>query len=84
MIRTLEQEADVIIPGEVIDWTVLSYVRDAMQLGRNTAMINLGHYNWEELGMRYAKDWLSELLGGEVPVTYVPSEDMYQFYLRQD
>ena len=47
-------------------------------------MINLGHYNWEELGMRYAKDWLSELLGGEVPVTYVPSEDMYQFYLRQD
>ncbi len=83
VIRTLEQEADVIIPGEVIDWTVLSYIRDAMQLGRNTAMINLGHYNWEELGMKYAKDWLSELLGGEVPVTYVPSEDMYQFYLNQ-
>ena len=83
IIKTLEEGVDVIIPGEVIDWTVLSYVRDAMQLKKGKAMINLGHYNWEELGMKYAQDWLSELLGDSLPVTYVPSEDMYSFYVKE-
>ncbi|MBQ3384455.1 MAG: Nif3-like dinuclear metal center hexameric protein [Erysipelotrichaceae bacterium] len=83
IIDTLETKADVIIPGEVIDWTVLSYVRDAVDLGRNKAMINLGHFNWEELGMKYMKDWLSELVANKVPVTYVPSGDMYNFILKE-
>ena len=84
VIETLEKKADVILPGEVIDWTTLSYVRDAMDLGMNKAVINIGHFNWEELGMKYMKDWLGELLGDEVPVTYVPSGDMYQFVCRRD
>ena len=79
IIKTLEEGADVIIPGEVIDWTVLSYVRDAVQLGKTKAMINLGHLNWEELGMKYAKEWIGELVGDEIRVEYVPSEDMYRF-----
>ncbi|MBR2746650.1 MAG: Nif3-like dinuclear metal center hexameric protein [Erysipelotrichaceae bacterium] len=83
IIDTLETRADVIIPGEVIDWTVLSYVRDAVELGKAKAMINLGHFNWEELGMKYMKDWLSELVGNELPVTYVPSGDMYNFILKE-
>lgn len=74
-----EQGVDVILPGETIDWTVLSYVRDAVQLGQDKAVITLGHFNWEELGMRYAGDWLGALLGGEVPVTYVPTEDMFRY-----
>ena len=84
IIRYFEQQGvDAILPGEVIDWTVLSYARDAVQLGRRAAVINLGHYNWEELGMRYAQDWLTELLGGALPVTYVPSENMYSFHLQK-
>lgn len=78
VIRELEEGCDVIIPGETIDWTVLSYVRDAVLLGKTKAMISIGHYNWEELGMRYAKDWLEELVPG-IAVTYVPSGDMYQY-----
>ncbi len=69
------------MPGETIDWTVLSYVRDAVQLGENKAAIILGHYNWEELGMRYAQEWLQDLVGIGLPVTYVASEDMYRYYL---
>lgn len=84
IIRTLEEQVDVILPGEVIDWTVLSYVRDAVQQGRAKAMINLGHLNWEELGMKYTQEWLEEMLHGIVPVTYVPSEDMYSFILKED
>ena len=82
IIDVLERKADVIIPGEVIDWTVLSYVRDAYELGKTKAVINLGHFNWEELGMKYMKDWLSELLENKLEVTYVPSGDMYDFVIR--
>lgn len=82
VIETMEKFADVIIPGEVIDWTTLSYVRDASELGKNKAVINIGHFNWEELGMKYMKDWLSELVENKVEVTYVPSGDMYRFVTR--
>lgn len=79
VIETLEKKADVIIPGEVIDWTVFSYIKDASDLGINKAAINIGHFNWEELGMKYMKDWLSDLLENNVEVTYVPSGDIYSY-----
>ena len=79
---TLEERVDVIIPGEVIEWTVLAYVRDAVQQGRNKAMIHLGHMNWEELGMKYAREWISDLVEAQIPVTYVPSEDMYRYITK--
>lgn len=74
-----EQGVDVILPGETIDWTVLSYVRDAVQLGQQKAVIQLGHFNWEEMGMRYAKEWVQALVGEELHVSYVPTEDMYNY-----
>ena len=82
LIRYFEEEGvDVILPGETIDWTLLSYVRDSLELGLNRAVIPLGHFNWEELGMRYAAEWVRELMQGEVPVHYVPAGDMYRFFL---
>ena len=53
LINAMEQGLDAIIPGEIIEWTVVSYVRDALALGRNKAIFNIGHFNMEELGMRY-------------------------------
>lgn len=79
VIETLEKKADVIIPGEVIDWTALSYVRDATDLGIHKAVINIGHFNWEELGMMYMRDWLDDLLDDEMKVVYVASGDMYRY-----
>ena len=67
----------MIIPGEIIDWT------DAKELGRNKSMISIGHFNWEELGMRYMQEWLQELIGKETKVTYVPSGDMYQYISKE-
>lgn len=83
IIKTLEERVDVILPGEIIEWTVLSYIRDAVQQGRTKAMIHIGHLNWEELGMKYAQEWISELVGYELPVTYVPSEDMYRYMVSE-
>ena len=72
-------DVDVIIPGECIDWTTACYARDAGQLGKNKALISLGHINSEELGMKYAAVWVRELVGDEVKVQYVKSADLYQY-----
>lgn len=79
IIKLMEEGVDAIIPGEVIDWTIMSYIRDAVQLGKIRAAFNIGHFNMEELGMRYAADWIPELIGNEIPVHYVPTGDIYQF-----
>ena len=72
-------DVDVLIPGEAIDWTAVCYARDAGQLGKNKAIISLGHINSEELGMKYAAVWVKELVGDAVPVQYVRSADLYQY-----
>ncbi len=79
VIHLMENGIEAIIPGEVIDWTVMSYIRDAVALGKTKAVFNIGHFNMEELGMKYAVKWLREVTEDKVPVTYVPSEDIYHF-----
>ena len=36
-----------------------------------------GHFNGEELGMKYAVNWLKELVEEKIPVVYCCNEDMY-------
>lgn len=74
-------DVDVLIPGELIDWTTACYARDAGQLGKAKAILHVGHINSEELGMKYAARWIGELTEGIVPVTFVPSADMYQYVI---
>ena len=83
LINAMEQGLDAIIPGEVIEWTVLSYVRDALALGRKKAVFNIGHFNMEELGMRYAQDWIGDLVDHKVPVHYLPTKDIYRYIERK-
>ena len=68
-----------IIPGEIIEWTILSYIRDAAYMGKHKACFNIWHFNMEELGMKYAADWIGELLNNEIPVNYIPTEDGWTF-----
>jgi len=80
-IRLMNREdIDLLIPGEVIDWTCASAVRDAAQLGKNKAMLIMGHFNLEEPGMIHAADMINHIFNGGVKVTFVRSGDMY-FYL---
>ena len=44
---------DLIIPGETVDWTICEYVWDANGLGKPKALLNVGHFNWEDPGMEY-------------------------------
>ncbi|MBQ1901421.1 MAG: Nif3-like dinuclear metal center hexameric protein [Lachnospiraceae bacterium] len=81
IIRELEEDRfDAVIPGEVIEWNLLSYIRDAAAMGRNKACFNIGHFSLEEPGMEYAAEWIRELVPQELPVHYVRVEEMYHFH----
>ncbi|MBE6017865.1 MAG: hypothetical protein E7233_09750 [Lachnospiraceae bacterium] len=83
-IKKIEDEGfDAIIPLETIDWTIVEYVLDSCAAGRPRAILSMGHFNFEEPGMKYMADkWLPELLGGEVPVHFIPCADTYDYITR--
>jgi putative NIF3 family GTP cyclohydrolase 1 type 2 len=63
------QQLDVMICGEITEWTLSAYVRDAAALGFKKAMIVIGHERSEEPGMKEMATWLQPLLG-EIPVYF--------------
>ncbi len=74
-----ENGVQVLIPGEVVDWTVGEYVQDGLFFGQKLALLNPGHFNWEEPGMEYIAQWLADALGGEVPVKFFQSGNQYKW-----
>lgn len=68
---------ELIIPGEIIDWTIGEYVLDSIALGKKRALINVGHFNWEEPGMEYMAEWLPEIIEDEVPIKFIQSGNFY-------
>lgn len=81
LIQEMEKEngIQVLIPGEIIEWDVLSYIRDAVAFGKVRACMNVGHFNLEELGMRCAADWLKDLTDHQIPVHYVQTGDIFRY-----
>ena len=81
-ISRIEQEgAQAIIPLEIVDWTVCAYVRDCCQLGEKKVVYNLGHFNFEELGMKHLARNIPELIGFAVPVEYLNSGDTFDYII---
>jgi putative NIF3 family GTP cyclohydrolase 1 type 2 len=64
-----DQRLDVIVCGEITEWTLSAYVRDAAAIGLNKAMIIVGHERSEEPGMQDLADRLQPLLG-DIPVHF--------------
>ena len=42
----------VLIPFEICDYALTQYVIDAAAQGRNKVLLEIGHFNCEELGMK--------------------------------
>ncbi len=70
---------DLMVPFEIIDWTLTEYVRDAAALGRPKVIVEAGHFNVEEAGMKYMAQWLPSLLDASIPVTYIQSGDFFTY-----
>jgi len=73
-----DENLDVIICGEITEWTLSAYVRDAAALGLNKAIIIVGHERSEEPGMKDLADRLQPLLM-EVPVCFLDSGEPFVY-----
>ncbi len=69
-------QSDCIVIGEVCEWSIGEYVRDAAQLGFARSMIILGHVGAERDGMRLLADRVSVMFPS-VETQYFESEEIY-------
>jgi putative NIF3 family GTP cyclohydrolase 1 type 2 len=74
-----DQQLDVMICGEITEWTLSAYVRDAATLDINKALIIVGHERSEEAGMKELSNRLQPILGG-IPVHFSDAGEPF-FYL---
>jgi len=74
-----DKDLDVMICGDITEWTLCAYVNDASMLGMNKAMIVVGHERSEESGMKYLVEWLLPIVEG-VPLTFIDAKEPF-FYL---
>ena len=64
MVQMFREEIDVAICGDITEWTLSAYVRDAAMMGMNKGMLVLGHERTEEWGMKYLTSWTESVTGG--------------------
>jgi len=64
-IRLLHQgNLDVLACGELHEWETAEYVRDAVDMGLEKALVVLGHAPSEQAGMAYLVEWLTPMVPG--------------------
>lgn len=71
-----QRNLDVIICGEILEWTLPAYVRDAYQMGMSKAILVLGHERSEEPGMKHLGKWMHSIVG-DIPVVFVDSKEPF-------
>lgn len=69
---------DLLIVGDITEWTICAYINDAYQMGMNRAMLTLGHERSEEAGMKYLATWLRKRFKS-VPVTFVDAKEPFKY-----
>jgi len=69
---------DVLVCGDITEWTLPAYVRDAAQLGLNRGILVLGHERSEEPGMKRLVDWLEDIVPG-TPVVFLDAEEPFTY-----
>ncbi len=69
---------DVILCGDITEWTLPAYVRDAAQLGMNKAIIVLGHERSEEPGMKWLGEWMRDFTG-DIPLYFTDAEEPFLY-----
>lgn len=71
-----DQHLDVMICGDITEWTLSAYIRDAAAMGFNKAMVVVGHERSEETGMKEMAFWLQPLTV-KIPVIFIDSGEPF-------
>jgi len=69
---------DVMLCGEIVEWTLCAYINDAQMLGLNKSMIVLGHERSEEWGMSYLATWCKSHITN-VPIHFVDAREPFKY-----
>lgn len=69
---------DLMVVGDITEWTICAYLNDAYQMGFNKGMLTLGHERSEEFGMKYMEKWLKERFT-DFPVSFVDAKEPFQY-----
>ena len=70
---------DVAICGEITEWTLCAYIRDAAQMGMNKGMLVLGHERTEEWGMKHLLPWLKDVVG-DIKISFIDSKEPFTYF----
>jgi putative NIF3 family GTP cyclohydrolase 1 type 2 len=73
-----ENNLDLLICGEITEWTSVAYVRDAAALGFNKGMLVLGHAKTEEPGMKHLPAWMKDITP-EIEVVFIDSKEPFKY-----
>ncbi|WAH37062.1 Nif3-like dinuclear metal center hexameric protein [Alicyclobacillus dauci] len=71
-----DKDLDVMVCGEITEWTLCAYVNDAAMLGLNKGMIIVGHERSEESGMKFMAEWLKPLVN-DIPVSFIDAREPF-------
>ncbi|QDP41416.1 Nif3-like dinuclear metal center hexameric protein [Radiobacillus deserti] len=72
-----EESLDLVIYGEGHEWEAPEYVRDSNAIGKEKALIILGHAESEEPGMRYVTKELKQLFP-LLPIHFIPNKPNFK------
>lgn len=78
MIQMCKENVDVAICGDITEWTLSAYVRDAAMMGMNKGMLVLGHERTEEWGMRHLTGWVESVTGG-IPTIFLDAGEPFTY-----
>lgn len=73
-----QNELDLLICGDIIEWTISAYVRDAVSLGLNKGMLVLGHERSEEMGMKHLGAWLNDIVE-QTEVLFIDAKEPFVY-----
>ena len=77
--RVDKEDINLLIPLELIDFTLTEYIKDSGQLGYDKAILAPGHFNLEEPGMKYMEEWIDDALKEHIDTHFVQAGDMYTY-----
>lgn len=78
MIQMFRENIDVAICGDITEWTLSAYVRDAAMMGMNKGMLVLGHERSEEWGMKHLPKWLEDISEG-IPAVFMDAGEPFTY-----
>ena len=70
------ENLDTVVCGDITEWTLSAYIRDASMLGFNQSMIVIGHERSEESGMKHLVGWLQNILPSQT-VIFVDAKEPF-------